>query len=152
MYTAPCSLSRFLKTWKVPEAKGIFPHGYFAEIEDLQEIKFPPKSAFYDSIKRCDIDDNLYNEVKQDYERRLELPVSHPDKFNNMLCYLRHYNLLGIFYYKGAFIHFHRLPTFGSSHFNSISKLFQKLQRRSVVLQHTSFDGIPVRDCSLNNF
>ena len=26
-YTVPCPLSRFLKQWKVPESKGIFPHG-----------------------------------------------------------------------------------------------------------------------------
>ena len=26
-YTVPCPLSKFLKQWKVPEAKGIFPHG-----------------------------------------------------------------------------------------------------------------------------
>jgi len=26
-YTVPCSLSSFLKSWKIPEAKGIFPHG-----------------------------------------------------------------------------------------------------------------------------
>ena len=27
-YTVPCPLSKFLKQWKIPEAKGIFPHGY----------------------------------------------------------------------------------------------------------------------------
>ena len=27
-FTTPCPLSHFLKSWKVPEAKGIFPHGY----------------------------------------------------------------------------------------------------------------------------
>ena len=26
--TVPCSLSAFLKSWKIAEAKGIFPHGY----------------------------------------------------------------------------------------------------------------------------
>ena len=26
-YTVPCPLSKFLKQWKVPESKGIFPHG-----------------------------------------------------------------------------------------------------------------------------
>ena len=26
-YTVPCPLSKFLKQWKIPEAKGIFPHG-----------------------------------------------------------------------------------------------------------------------------
>ena len=26
-YTVPCPLAKFLKQWKVPESKGIFPHG-----------------------------------------------------------------------------------------------------------------------------
>ena len=97
LYTAPCPLSKLFKTWKVPEAKGIFPHGYYSDIEELQQVTFPPKSAFFDSIKQRDIDDNLYDQVKQEYDRRLQLPDNHPDKFNNMLCYLRHYNLLGLF-------------------------------------------------------
>ena len=94
-YTAPCPLSRFLKTWNAPEAKGIFPHGYYSEIEELQQVDFPPISAFYDSIKRCDIDEGLYTQVKTEYDRRKQLPENHPDKFKNMLCYLRFYNLLG---------------------------------------------------------
>ena len=95
MYSAPCPLSKFLKTWKTDEIKGIFCHGYFSKIEDLEIVEFPPKSAFFDSIKQQEVDDQLYTEVKSEYQRRLALPVGHPDKFRNMKCYLKYYNLLG---------------------------------------------------------
>ena len=95
-YSAPCSLSKFLKTWKTVEVKGIFPHGYYASIEELDTKCFPPESAFFDSIRRKDVDKKLYQEVKMEYERRLSLPDDHKDKFFNMKSYLEHYNLLGL--------------------------------------------------------
>ena len=96
-YSAPCTLSKFLKTWKAKEAKGIFPHGYYSRIEELDTKIFPPKTAFFDSIKRKEIDDQLYHDVKNEYERRLSLPDHHEDKFHNMKSYLENYNMLGWF-------------------------------------------------------
>ena len=95
MYSAPCTLSKFLKTWKTNEVKGIFCHGYFSKVEELEIVDFPPRSAFYDNIKRQDVDDDLYNSTKNLYESRLALPADHPDKFYNMKCFLKYYNLLG---------------------------------------------------------
>ena len=97
IYSAPCPLSKFLKTWKADEVKGIFPHGYYNTIEDLNTVSFPPKSAFSDNIKKKEVDDDLYEKVKSDYIRRLNLPDTDQNKFKSMKCYLKHYNLLGYF-------------------------------------------------------
>ena len=97
-YSAPCSLSKFLRTWKTVEVKGIFPHGYYSTVEELDTRCFPPKSAFYDNIKKQEVDHDLYEQVKSDYIRRLNLPETDPDKFKSMKCFLKHYNLLGEVY------------------------------------------------------
>ena len=94
-YSAPCPLSSFLRQWKTDEVKGIFPHGYYSKIEDLETTIFPPKEAFFDCIKNKKVDEKLYNEVKTEYERRLTLSENDPDRFQNMKCYLKYYNLLG---------------------------------------------------------
>ena len=94
-FSAPCSLSKFLRTWKTNEVKGIFPHGYYNKVEDLISVTFPEKAAFFDSIKKKNVDSELYDRVKSDYTRRLSLPEADPDKFWNMKCFLKHYNLLG---------------------------------------------------------
>ena len=98
-YSAPCPLSSFLRQWKTKEIKGIFPHGYYSKIEELETTEFPPKEAFFDSIKNKKVDENLYNEVKTEYERRLLLPENDPYRFRNMKCYLKYYNLLGRFFH-----------------------------------------------------
>ena len=100
MYSAPCSLSKFLRTWKTVEVKGIFPHGYYSTIEEMEIIPFPPKSAFFDNIKKKEVDDQLYESIKSDYDRRINLPETDPGKFWNMKCYLKHYNLLGEFNFR----------------------------------------------------
>ena len=155
-YSAPCSLSRFLKTWKTEETKGIFPHGYYSNIEELNTVEFPPKSAFFDSIRRRDMEDDLYISAKNEYERRLSLPEDHEDKFFNMKSYLEYYNMLGkfmvlFFMYSFSF----RLPTFGSSYQYSIWKLFPLFSNRSSFSFHSPVYRLSVRtsiDSDLNSY
>ena len=92
-YTSPCSLDTFLRQWKAPEAKGIFPHGYFQTIESIQQcVEFPPKAAFYSRLKQTGPTDDDYNKAKTFYESRLALSDNHPDKWNNFSDYLKWYN------------------------------------------------------------
>ena len=41
-----------------------------------------------------EIDENIYLQSKQEYERRLALPDDHPEKMFNMVCWLNNYQLL----------------------------------------------------------
>ena len=92
-YTSPCSLDKFLRQWKAPEAKGIFPHGYFPSIESIREcVVFPPKSAFFSRLKQTGPTDEDYEKAKSLYESRIELPEDHLDKWNNFSDYLKWYN------------------------------------------------------------
>jgi hypothetical protein len=48
LLSVPCTLSKYLKTWKVQGCESIFPYEYFNSVEELGKYeKFPPFSAFY---------------------------------------------------------------------------------------------------------
>ena len=53
--------------------------------------EFPP----YDSFKTClkgDVDKNVYNKNKAEFDRRIALPDGHNEKWSNFVDYLRYYN------------------------------------------------------------
>ena len=96
-YTSPCSLSKYLKQWNAPEAKGIFPHGYFKSIEEIRtQVKFPPYEAFFSELKQSNVPENEYKESKLLYDQRCSLPDDHEDKWYNFSDYLKHYNMLDV--------------------------------------------------------
>ena len=93
LFSAPCSLDKYMKQWGAKLTKSIFPHGYFTDIQQLEKtINFPPPSAFYNTIKREPVDMDLYTSAKSEFERRLALPDDHPEKMFNFKCWLRFYN------------------------------------------------------------
>ena len=52
-YTSPCNLEKFLKTWKAPAAKSIFPYRKFSSIEECEATtEFPPISDFFNDLKQ----------------------------------------------------------------------------------------------------
>ena len=52
-YTSPCNLDRFLKTWKAPAEKSIFPYQKFSTIEECEAtIEFPPIEDFFNDLKQ----------------------------------------------------------------------------------------------------
>ena len=92
-YSSPCSLEKYLRQWKAPDAKGIFPHGYFPSIESIRNCtEFPPQSAFYSKLKQSGPSDEEYSKAKSLYESRIALYDNHPDKWNNFSDYLKWYN------------------------------------------------------------
>ena len=52
-YTSPCNLDSFLKTWKAPAEKSIFPYSKFSSIEECEATEeFPPISDFFNDLKQ----------------------------------------------------------------------------------------------------
>ena len=52
-YVAPCNLDSFLKSWKAPAEKSIFPYRKFASIEECEATEeFPPISDFFNDLKQ----------------------------------------------------------------------------------------------------
>ena len=52
-YSSPCNLDKFLKTWKAPAEKSIFPYQKFSSIEECEAtIEFPPIEDFYNDLKQ----------------------------------------------------------------------------------------------------
>ena len=94
-FSAPCSLDKYMKQWRAKLTKSIFPHGYSSDIQQLEKtVIFPPPAAFYNTIKRANVDMNLYQSEKAEFEKRLALPEDHPDKMFNFKCWLQYYNNL----------------------------------------------------------
>ena len=87
-YSSPCSLDKYLRQWKAPEAKGIFPHAYFPTIESIRLCTvFPPKSAFYSKLKQCGPSDDDYDDAKSMYETKIN-----DGSWSNFSDYLQWYN------------------------------------------------------------
>ena len=51
---------------------------------------------FFSNLTQKHCDEETYLVCKQLYEYRLNLPDNHKDKWFNMSCYLKHYNLLDV--------------------------------------------------------
>ena len=78
---------------------------YFNGIESIREtIDFPSREAFFSKLTQSHCDEELYHECRKLYESRLNLPDDHPDKWFNMSCYLKHYNLLDVSPLKEALL------------------------------------------------
>ena len=70
---------------------------FFTSIEEIRStIEFPPKSAFFSTLKQVNVTDDEYNESKQLYDSRCSLPDDHPDKWRNFGDFLKYYNLLDV--------------------------------------------------------
>ena len=96
-FSSPCSLDRYLKQWGATLQKSIFPHGFYKSVNELKEATdFPAPEAFFNNLKNVPVDPALYQETKQEFDRRKNLPVQHPEKINNMLGWLEIYNLLDV--------------------------------------------------------
>ena len=94
-FSAPCSLDKYMKQWGAKLTKSIFPHGFFNDIAQLEQTtEFPPKSAFYNTMKKANVDPVLYETSKAEFELRMALPEDHPDKMFNFKCWLKYYNNL----------------------------------------------------------
>ena len=94
-FTAPSSLSKYLKQWNVKESKSIFPYELFNRIEDLESCEeFPSQEKFYSNLKKCGVSDEEYEKAKNLYDQRHNLPIGHKERFRHMGDWLKHYNLL----------------------------------------------------------
>ena len=78
---------------------------YFDGIESIRATTdFPSREAFFSKLTQSQCDEELYNQCRFLYESRLSLPENHPDKWYNMSCYLKHYNLLDVSPLKEALL------------------------------------------------
>jgi len=52
-FTSPCNLDKYLKQWKAPAQKSIYPYSRFTCIEEIEAcIEFPPHADFYNELKK----------------------------------------------------------------------------------------------------
>lgn len=92
-FTCPMSLDRYLQTWTSDSFKLCYPYEKFASIEDIRsQIDFPDIDDFK-SILKGDVNAEVYESCRLNYNQRLTLPEGHPDKWYNFEDYLKFYNL-----------------------------------------------------------
>ena len=96
-FTAPCSLDKYVTQWTNHCSKSVFPYNLFSSVAHLREtVDFPPYEAFFSKLKRKNIDKEAYNRARKLYEYHTSLPADHPEKWKNMVDWLRHYNIMDI--------------------------------------------------------
>ena len=89
-FNSKCSLDKYLKQWGASSTKMIFPYERYHCISQMkQEIEFPPYAAFYSTLKRSNVDRDVYDEALKEYNRRRSLPDDSPQKYNSMADYLK---------------------------------------------------------------
>lgn len=54
---------------------------------------FPKYENFYSKLKEKNVELQVYNEAKREYDRRLALPDGHDDKYYNFSDYLKTYQM-----------------------------------------------------------
>ena len=96
-YSAPCSLSKYLKQWGAEETKSVFPYEFFQSIEQIEEMEsFPPYEAFYSSLKNQNITIEQYQDAKQTFDSHINLPIGDKNRWCSMKDFLKYYNLLDV--------------------------------------------------------
>jgi len=70
----------------------VFPYELFQSIEEIRACtKFPSYDEFSTSMSK-DVDREVYDLNKTEFDRRINLPVGHSDKWKSFEDYLRYYN------------------------------------------------------------
>ena len=91
-FTCPMSLDMYLKTWSRDFSKLCYPYEYFESIDAIRsQIEFPSVDAFT-TVLKGKVDGEVYEKCKNEYNRRLNLPSGHPDKWHSFEDYLKYYN------------------------------------------------------------
>lgn len=94
-FTTPQPLSSYLRQNSVTEVKSIFPYTAFKGIEEMIETKaFPDYEKFYSELKQSNISFTEYEDARNEFQRRINLPVNDPEKMNNFADWLLFYNQL----------------------------------------------------------
>ena len=87
------SLDRYLKTWTSDCIKLVYPYEKYESIDQIRaETEFPPIDDFR-SILKPEVDEEVYINCKNEFERRMSLPSGHEEKWTSFEDYLKYYNL-----------------------------------------------------------
>ena len=96
-FTAPCSLSQYLRQWGAEEEKSVFPYQLYSRVEELVYAEsFPEYEQFYSTLKAKNVAREDYDKARDLFNNRKSLPPRHPDHIGNMKDFLRYYNLLDV--------------------------------------------------------
>ena len=91
-FSVPTSLDNYMKTWLGYKAKEVYPYTHFQSLAEIKECRtFPPYEAFRTEMKG-DVDMDQYIHTKNEFDRRMCLPSSDPERWNSFEDYLRFYN------------------------------------------------------------
>ena len=96
-FSAPGSLSKYLKQNGVSELKSVFPYSAYNSIEEIKnQVEFPAHSKFFSELKKTNISITDYNNAKEKYDRCKSLPNEHDEKMHNLSDWLKYYNLMDV--------------------------------------------------------
>ena len=95
MFTCPMSLDRYLKTWGCDDGKLVFPYSRFTTIEEMRSCTVFPSIQEFKVDKN--VDEQVYQNCKDLFEKRMILPEGHADKWYDFSDYLKHYNLSDVY-------------------------------------------------------
>ena len=96
-FSAPCSLSKYLKQWGVSETKSVWPYSLFSSIEEIESTTvFPRHSDFYSVLKQCNVTEEEYLQARGLYNYHHALSPSDPNHWPNMKAFLCFYNMLDV--------------------------------------------------------
>ena len=70
----------------------VYPYELFQGVEEMRTCKqFPAYESFRTRMKG-DVDKNVYNKNKAEFDRRIALSDDNPEKWHNFIDYLKYYN------------------------------------------------------------
>lgn len=76
------NLDKYIRGFGIKHGKFVFPYEWFDAYDKLELTEFPPKDAFYSSLRGETISDSLYREAHTFFDAECE----------TMLDFLKHYN------------------------------------------------------------
>ena len=92
-FNCPMKLDKYLQIWGSNCKKLVYPYEKFSSIDEIRACKvFPPITEFETTLNP-NIDISTYNECKELFETRMNLPASDPKKWYSFEQYLEYYNL-----------------------------------------------------------
>ena len=92
-FTCRMSLDRYLKTWTSDCIKLVYPYEKFKSIQQIRQTIVFPSIDEFKTLLKPQVDEEIYTNCKNEFERRINLPSGHEEKWTSFEDYLKFYNL-----------------------------------------------------------
>ena len=92
-FSTPMSLSKYLTTWTDTETKLLYPYEHFKTVAEIRACTVFPKYEDFNSTLTGMCDHQQYMDAKREFDRRMDLPAGHEDRWTSFEDYLKWYNI-----------------------------------------------------------